>query len=119
MEETQKIDKRIKSYKTTVTHTDIPETNDTRIEAVPSNYAALKIMGIPLKMIVTRYAIKFIGKNEAPQTSFYDPTDYKGSSTPTLDKRAKMWYTPHGVICERNDQIKIVPLANIIDNILL
>lgn len=98
MEETQKIDKRTKEYKSSNL---IGEPIH-----IPGSYETLKNAGIPIKMAMFKTAVKFL--NEAPQTEFHDP-----STKARMDKSATMWYTPHGLICEKKGQTMIVPLATV------
>jgi hypothetical protein len=100
MEETQKIDKRTKEYKTKTINNIEYETTDT------TPYQALKNAGIPIKMSMFKTAVKFL--NEAPQTEFHAP-----ETKARMDKTATMWYTPHGLLCEKKGQTMIVPLATV------
>lgn len=90
-----KIDKRTKGYK----HLAEGAKESQAIET-------LKEAGIPIKMAMFKIAVKFL--NEAPETAYYDPKD---GAKP--NKSATMYYTPHGLLCEKKQQKMIVPLGNI------
>lgn len=97
MEET-KTDKRTKEFKS-------QQTDKTQFDI-------LKESGMPIKMAMFKSAVKFL--QDTPQTEYHDPsTAVNTPSTLQRAKQAKMWFTPHGLLCERLNQRMIVPLSNV------
>lgn len=51
---------------------------------------------------------------KTPEYAFYTPEDNLKK-----ERAAKMWFTPHGLVTEQKGHYKIIPLANIVDTIVL
>lgn len=85
------------------------------VKPAPHDLQKLIEIGIPIKKAVFHRAVLFDHKTSAPETAYYSPTYGKDLKK---HKVARMWYTPHGLICEQNDQWKIIPLANVSDTVV-
>lgn len=73
---------------------------------------ALIEIGIPLKKVVfSRTVMSF---ENQPEFALFTPEPNLKAS-----RIAKMWYTPHGVVCEQKGLYKIIPLANVLDTVVL
>lgn len=69
-------------------------------------------IGIPLRKVV--FARSVISLHNEPEFAFYTPEPNVRPS-----RTAKMWYTPHGVLCEQKCGYKLIPLANVLDTTVL
>lgn len=73
---------------------------------------ALIDIGIPLRKVVFgRTVVSITGE---PEFAFYSPEPNLRPS-----RVAKLWYTPHGIVCEQAGSYKIIPLANVLDTFVL
>jgi len=84
-------------------------------KSTPPELKQLIESGIPLRKVVFGRTVIFEGQNATPEFAFYDPNHSQGS---IANRKAKLWYTPHGVICEQRGVYKLVPLSNVIDTIV-
>lgn len=71
----------------------------------------MKASGIPLSYCVFHRAI--LSAMNEPETALF-------SETPKSKRKAKMWYTPNGLLIEQRNHLgkmkhKIIPLANVSD----
>lgn len=75
--------------------------------------------GIPLQMVTFNRTVRSF-KGE-PETAFYHRTGHiAGPQRDAKPSRtAKIWFTPHGVVTEQDGFYKVIPLANVIDTIVL
>lgn len=79
----------------------------------PNNLEELvTLLSIPVSVAVFHRTVQSFGSNGIvgePETAFYAP---ESKSKPS--RTAKMYYTPHGLICEQKYGTVIVPLANVV-----
>lgn len=77
--------------------------------------AQLMENGIPIRKAVFHRTVIFDYAGGTPEYAFYSP---EWSKDIKKNRVAKMWYTPHGLICEQNGHFKIVPLATVSDTMI-
>jgi hypothetical protein len=64
-------------------------------------------IGIPVKFASFHKAVNSQLGN-TPEFNFYEDSN-------KASRRAKMWYTPHGLLTNQEGKYKIIPLANVAD----
>jgi hypothetical protein len=65
--------------------------------------------GILIRQAIFHDTVKFNSKNDTPENQYFSPA---WASNMRPNKKANMWFTPHGLVMERNGEFKIIPLAN-------
>lgn len=79
---------------------------------IPDGIKKLIDIGIPIRKAVFHRTVLFEYAGGTPESAYYAP---EWSENVKKHKMARMWYTPHGLVCEQNSLYKIVPLANVSD----
>lgn len=84
-----------------------------KIKAIHPVLQTLIDNGIPLRRAIFHDNILFTHCKEcSPETSLFSPEWAKNVKR---FRKANMWFTPHGLVCEQEGEYKIVPLANVKD----
>lgn len=82
---------------------------------VPKPLQELIESGIPLRKVVFAKTVIYEGSSATPEWALYDP---EHSPKSIENRKAKIWYTPYGVVCLQRAVYKIIPLSNVIDTIV-
>lgn len=85
------------------------------VKALPKQLEELIENGIPVRKAVFHRTVLFDYAGGTPESAFFSP---EWAQDVKKQRVAKMWYTPHGLVCEQNGMWKIVPLANVSDTTL-
>lgn len=85
------------------------------VKALPQALQDLIENGIPVRKAVFHRTVIFDYAGGTPETAFYCESWSKDMKK---NKIAKMWYTPHGLVCEQAGLFKIIPLANVSDTLI-
>jgi hypothetical protein len=79
---------------------------------------ALIEMGIPVKFALFRRTVR--SNVGTPESAFYARETDPKLPNPQPSRIAEMWYTPHGLVTLQAGGIyKVIPLANLVDTIVL
>lgn len=93
------------------------------VQPAPKEIQELIDNGIPLKMAVFHRTVLSFGNfgtvTGEPENAFWAPSGDKTKPNAKPSRTAKMWYTPHGLVCEQHGIYKIIPTANVSDTIVL
>lgn len=84
------------------------------VEPLNSKIQGLLDIGIPLKVAIFHDTVRSFEGNGTPEFAYYDPSEKCQAS-----RKANLWYTPHGVVMEKNGKYKLIPLANCKDTFVL
>lgn len=83
-----------------------------RLVVLPDALQQLMDAGIPVRKAVFHKTIIFDYQNSTAEYAYYAANWAKDQKK---NRIANMWYTPHGLVMEKDGIIKIVPLANVAD----
>lgn len=83
-----------------------------RLVVLPDALQQLVDAGIPVRKAVFHKTIIFDYTNSTAEYAYYAATWAKDQKK---NRIANMWYTPHGLVMEKDGIIKIIPLANVAD----
>lgn len=83
-----------------------------RLVVLPDALQQLMNAGIPVRKAVFHKTIIFDYQNSTAEYAYYAANWAKDQKK---NRIANMWYTPHGLVMEKDGIIKIVPLANVAD----
>lgn len=83
-----------------------------RLVVLPDALQQLMDAGIPVRKAVFHKTIIFDYTNSTAEYAYYAATWAKDQKK---NRIANMWYTPHGLVMEKDGIIKIIPLANVAD----
>lgn len=84
-------------------------------DKLPKQVEELIANGIPVRKAIFHSTILFDYGSNTPETVLFSP-DW--SEHTKKNKVARMWFTPHGLICEQMGIYKIIPLAMVKDTTL-